>query len=118
MALRSLIQLQGLIEGIPGGSININPTDMQNNTPPSWTYQNVLGIGDNQIVVPVLAKGCVVIFDPTATTTKKIKGMGPDTGITVGKTGWFVLTFEAGGFIFIINLSANDVNKYTTVIFF
>ncbi len=118
MALRSLIQLRGLLETIPGGSKNIAPTDMQNNTPPSAEIQLVLANGDNTITVPALSKGCVVIFDSTSTTTKILKGAAGDTGISLQKTGWIVLTFVQAGGTFIINSSAADTGKYTTIIFF
>jgi hypothetical protein len=119
MALRSLIQLRGFLEGLPGGSLNICPTDLQNNTPPSFTIQDILANGDNTIVVPALADGCIIIFDPTSVVTKKIKGVGGDTGIVVSKDKWMVLTFDATPPTnFIINCSAADTGKYTTIIFF
>lgn len=119
MALRSLIQLRGLLEGLPAGSINIAPTDIQNNTPPSFTLQDTMASGDNTILVPAKAYGCIIIFDATSTTVKKIKGVAGDTGIVLAKTKWNVLTFDTTPpASFIINSSALDTGKLTTVIFF
>ncbi len=119
MALRSLIQLRGLLEGLPGGSINLAPTDIQNNTPPSFTLQDVLAIGDNTVLIPAGAYGCVIIFDPTSTTVKTLKGAAGDTGIILAKTRWNVITFDTvPPASFIINSSAADTGKKTTTIFF
>ncbi len=118
MALRSLIQLRGLFESLPGGSKNIAPADWQNNTPPEFELQEVLANGDNIVPVPPLSKGCVIIFDPTSTTSKTLKGVGGDTGIALQKVGWIVITFAQAGGTFIINSSAADTGKYTSIIFF
>lgn len=119
MALRSLIQLRGLLEGLPTGSVNISPTDIQNTTPPDYAVQSVLANGDNTVLVPATAYGCVIIFDPTSTTVKTLKGVGGDTGIVLAKTKWNVLTFDTVPPVsFIINSSAVDTGKKTVVLFF
>jgi hypothetical protein len=119
LALRSLVQLRGILEGLPGGSVNIAPSDIQNTTPPQNTLQDVLANGDNIVPIPALADGIIIIFDPTSTTVKKIKGAGGDTGVIVSKTSWIVLTFDTTPpASIIINSSAADTGKYTTMIFF
>ncbi len=122
MALRSLIQLRGLLESLPGGSKNIYPTDMQNNTPPSVELNFVLANGDNVIAVPALADGCVIIFDPTSTTVKTLKGNPPavgEVGIILAKNKWNVITFDATPIAnFVIASTGADTGKYTTIIFF
>lgn len=119
MALRSLIQLRGLLEGLPSGSMNISPTDVQNNTPPEFTAQSTLTIGDNLVIVPANAYGAIIIFDPTSTTVKTLKGAALDTGIILAKTGWNVIRFDTVPVVgFIINSSAADTGKKTTIIFF
>lgn len=118
MALRSLMQLRGLLEGLPGGSMNIAPTDIQNNTPPQEIIQGILLAGDNIFPVPALAVGMVIIFDPTSTTVKTLKGGVADTGIVLSNARWNVIGI-GGAFpvTFIINSSLLDT-KYTTIIFF
>lgn len=119
MALRSLIQLRGFLEGLPGGSINIAPTDLQNNTPPSFTLQDELGNGNNTILVPALADGCIIIFDSTSTVVKTIRGAAGDVGLPVSKNKWVVLTFDTTPPTdFIINCVGADTGKNTTIIFF
>lgn len=119
MALRSLLSLRGFIESVPGGVVGINPIDIQNNTPPQSSVQDVLALGDNQILVPLLAKGAIIIFDPTSTTVKKLKGAAGDTGVVLSKNSWTVLSFDAPSPVdFLINSSAADTGKYTTVLFF
>lgn len=118
MSLRSLIQLRGLIEGTVVGSRNIAPTDLQNSTPPEFEIQDVLDT-DNLIPVPANAKGAIIIFDPTSTTTKRLKGTAGDTGIILAKNKWNVITFEDTPPVsFYIACSAIDTGKTTTVIFF
>lgn len=119
MALRSLIQLRGLLEGLPSGSKNIYPADMQNNTPPNWELQSELANGDNTVLVPAIADGCIIIFDPTSTTVKSLKGVGGDTGVVLAKNKWNVITFDTTPVVsFIINSGAADTGKTTTIIFF
>ncbi len=119
MALRSLIQLRGLIESIPGGSKNIAPVDIQNNTPPSVEIQVELAIGENVFSGPANAKGAVVIFDPTSITEKFLKGLlATDDGLKIAPNLWIVLTFGTSSPIFRINSLAADTGKKTTVIYF
>jgi len=119
MALRSLLSLRGLIESLPGGDVNIHPPDMQNNTPPQFSLQDVLANGDNTILVPANADGCVIIFDPTSTVVKTLKGIAGDTGIILAKNKWNVITFDTVPITdFIINCGAADTGKTTTIIFF
>ena len=120
MALRSLMMLRGLIEGTPGGSKNIVPADMQNNTPPLVEIQLELANGDNLIAVPGNADGCVIIFDPTSVIVKYLKGPLLDTGIPLGRNKWNVITFDGTvPFVaFYINAVGADAGKTTTIIFF
>lgn len=119
MSLRSLIQLRGFLQDIPGGNKNINPSDLQNNTPPSVEIQFTLASGDNVISIPTLAIGCVIIPDPTSTTVKKLKGNAGDTGVILSKNFWNVITFDSPPVAsFLINSSAADTNKLTSFIFF
>lgn len=120
MSTRSVVQLRGFFEDIPSGSKSIGPADLQNNTPTVAETIVTLASGDNTITVPVSTTlGAIIIFDSTSTTAKKIKGVGGDTGITVTKTKWFVLTFDSPAPAnFIINSSAADTGLYTKIIFF
>jgi hypothetical protein len=119
LAIRSLVQLRGFIESLPGGSVNIAPIDIQNNTPPQAALPVILLAGDNTIPTPDLAKGAIIIFAPTSVTVKKLKGIAGDTGIIVSKNSWCVLTFDTPNITsFIINSGALDTGLYTNIIFF
>lgn len=119
MALRSLISLRGFIESLPGGTVNINPTDMQNATPPQFSLQDELATGDNTVIVPANADGVVIIFDSTSTTVKKLKGAAGDTGVILAKNKWNVITFDTTPITdFIINSAGADTGKTTTFVFF
>jgi hypothetical protein len=119
MATRSLIQLRGFIESLPGGSKNIAPIDISNTTPPEAETQVVLGNGDNTITIPALTRGCVIIFDSTSIVTKTLKGNAADTGVLLRKDSWHVLGFDSPApASFIITTSGADTAKYTRIIFF
>jgi len=120
MALRSLVQLRGFFDLIPGGSKNINPSDLQNNDPPSVETQLVLANGANTITVPAKAEGALIIFDSTSTVVKTLKGLTGDTGIVVRPNAWCVLTFDTTSPIasFVIDASTADTGKYTNIVFF
>lgn len=120
MATRSLISLRGFIEGLPGGMVGINPIDIQNNTPPQAAIQSTLADGNNLILVPAAnVRGVIIIFDPTSTTVKTLKGIGADTGIVLAKNSWNVLTFDTvPPATFFINSAGADTGKLTTIIFF
>ncbi len=120
MALRSLIQLRGFFELIPGGSKNINVSDLQNNDPPSVETQVVLADGANTITVPSKAEGVIISFDPASTKVKTLKGVDGDTGIALRLNGWNVLTFNVTSppANFVIDSTGADTDKTTTIIFF
>jgi len=119
MATRSLIQLRGFIESLPGGSKNIVPADIQNTTPPEAETQLILASGANTVVIPALARGAVIVFDSTSTVTKTLKGVTGDTGILIRKDSWHVLGFDSPAPAdFVITASAADTGKYTRIVWF
>lgn len=116
---KATIQLRGFFEDLISGSKSISPADLVHTTPPLAETQLVLASGDNTITVPSTAVGCIILFDPTSTAIKKLKGAGGDTGIIVSRQLWIVLTFDTTPIAnFIINSSVVDTGKTTTVVFF
>lgn len=121
MSATGTITISGSIEDLPGGSKTIGPITIDLTAASGVTTDLVLASGDNTITLPtaVVPTGCIIVFDSTSTTTKKLKGVAGDTGITVKKTGVCVMTFDASPPTnFIINASAADTGKVTSVIFF
>ena len=126
MATRSLVQLRGFFESLAGGSKSLALADLQNNFPPGYEQQVVLASGPNTIVVPTVATivnsilGVIVIFQPTSTVAKTIKGVTGDTGIRVNAAGWNVLSFDPANLPtqLVITAGAADTGKSTQIIFF
>lgn len=122
MATRSLVQLRGLFESLPGGSKNISPPDMQNNSPPGVETQLVLASGLNTVNLPAVSTvaGAIIVFDSTSTVAKTILGAAADTGLRADPSKWTVLTFDPAALPtnFIITAGAADTGKTTSIIFF
>jgi hypothetical protein len=118
MAVSSTVQLRGYISSLPSGSGSLSPTDFTNTDAPLQRTQVVLASGDNTITVPTKARGCIIIFGSASTTTKKLKGVAGDTGVTLSKTGFNFIQFEATPpASFIINSSATDTAILTEIVF-
>lgn len=121
MAKRSLVQLRGFFESLPGGSRDIYPPDISNLIPPTEVKQFVLTTGANTIVVPVVNScvGAIVIFDPTSTVAKTVQGVAGDTGLRLNPGTWNVLSLDPANLPtnIIITSAAND-GLITDVIFF
>lgn len=119
MPANSIAQFRGYIAGLPAGSKSFAPTDMQNTNAPTAEDQLVLASGDNIFSVPANAKGVLIVFDPTSTTVKTLKGTESDAGIIVSKNGWCVLSFDSPPLTaFVINSGAVDTGKFTSLIYF
>ena len=85
---------------------------------PKYSIERItLVSGDNSILIPTGVTYAIIVFDPTSTVTKILKGDAADTGVTLIKTAQAVLPVIAGDTI-IINASADDLNKYTEIFFF
>lgn len=119
MAAASEISLRGTISALPEGSRSIAPSNLNNSNAPIQVTQITLASGDNTITVPASAVGAVIIFDILSTTVKKLKGAAGDTGVVLSKNKWSVLSFDSAPLAdFIINSSATDTGKITTIHFF
>ncbi len=125
MAATSVVKISGYVtDDLQTGSRAINVPDYTNLVAPgAYSVTVELGSGDNTIAPPNIstssvARGVIIIFDPTSTTTKKLKGNAGDTGVILRKNGMNFLSFDdappAG---FIINSSAADTDKATQIIF-
>jgi hypothetical protein len=115
----SRIQARGLFSNLPTGSRNIVTDEVVNLDPPFGVLQTNLLIGDNTVSLPLKTKAVLINFDPTSVTTKKLKGVNGDTGITLGTIGWvfFPIVIGSSSF-FVINCSATEADKNTEVVFF
>lgn len=119
MAATGTVSISGSVTGLSTGSKTIGPLTITSSAAVGQQTDVTLASGDNTITVPSTSTAAIIVFDATSTTTKKIKGAGGDTGITVTKTGKFVLHFDTAAVpaSFIINSSVADTGKTTSVLF-
>ncbi|MGZ4518845.1 MAG: hypothetical protein ACXVGB_00305 [Mycobacteriaceae bacterium] len=118
MAATASISISGSITGLPDGDKTVGPVAISSAAAVGDSESIILANGDNTVTPPARATGCIIVFDPTSTTTKTLKGVGGDTGVPLKKTGANLLTFELAHGAFIINSSAADTGLYTTITFF
>lgn len=114
----STISARGSITGLASGSRSLVTAEAQNSSCPGQVESVILTTGDNTIDVPTSSKGCIITFASGSTSTKKLKGAGGDTGITLNQAGWNILSFPpTPPTIIIINSSTIDTGNRTTIEF-
>lgn len=112
------VSISGSVTGLPTGSKTVGPITISSAAAVGQQTDLVLASGDNTITVPSTATAAIVVFASASTTTKKIKGVAGDTGITLAKTGKFVLQFDTTPpASFIINSSVADTGNTTSILF-
>ena len=119
MAAASEITLRGTISALLAGSRSLAPASIVNTNSPAQVIQITLAAGANTITVPANAVGVIVLFDPTSTTVKTLKGLNADTGIVVSKNKMLVLTFDSPPTAsFVLDSTGADTGKTTEITFF
>lgn len=130
MAVSVNVTVYGLIAGLLSGQKIVGPytvltypnapnapTDLSSGT----TVTQVLANGDNTIAIPsAYCVAAIISFAPGSTTTKKLKGSGADTGITLNPNGVNLISFPGSNTTaasFIINSSAVDTGFATEILF-
>lgn len=114
--------LAGRIQGQPGGSLNLGPITF-GSANANYTIRSVsLNAGSNTINVPnePPTSGVIVILPKDNVQPVTIKGQAGDTGITIGKTGWVVLTWDPANppNNFVLQSAGSHLNKDTAILFF
>lgn len=99
------------------GGFSISPPVVSSSTPKFAVTRVNLQNGDNIITIPSGASYALVEFDPGSGTTKKLKGAGGDTGLTLNLPICPLLLPVSSG-TFIINSSALDGALITKITFF
>lgn len=130
MAVAVNVTIYGIITGLQSGQKIVGPYTVVTipnapNAPTDLTSSQTtvltLGNGDNTIAIPsTFCVAAIVSFAAGSTTTKKLKGAAPDTGITLNATGVNVISFPGSGTTgtsFIINSSAIDTGFATEILF-
>jgi hypothetical protein len=126
MAVAETVTIYGTVTGLQSGGKQVgpyavpspaNPTDLTSGQTTTLTLAN----GDNTITIPSTnCTAAIISFAPTSLTTKKLKNVAGDSGITVNPVGVCMLSFPGGGTTaasFIINSSAVDTGLATEILF-
>lgn len=122
MAAAAAITVQGTIGSLPGGSRTIGPLTITSAAANGSVTQMVLQAGANTITTPtnINTTGCIIILPSNNTSATTLKGISGDTGIAIGKTGFFVLTWDstAAPSSFVLDSVSTQTGKTTEIIYF
>src|SRR6266567_1178377 len=96
MAGSATVALNAVLSGLPLGQMAITPPPLTSANANGQVQGVILAAGVNTITVPATPapNGVIVVLNPANTSVVTVKGVGGDTGIAIGKVGWFVLPFD------------------------
>lgn len=126
MTVQASVTISGTVSGLSTGSKTIGPIIVPvPGSPTDATSGQIttlqLASGDNTILIPSTStQVAIIVFSSQSATTKKLKGVGGDTGIVLDSNGANLLTFVGGGSSpasFVINSSAADTGFTTEITF-
>ena len=122
MAAAASVSVTGTITGLPTGARAIGALTSTSAAANGVVTQVVLVSGANTITIPSspAPTGCIVKLPSDNTAVVTLKGVSGDTGIAIGKTTWFVLTWDptAVPASFVLNSAATQTGKITEITFF
>lgn len=122
MAATATVTLNGSITGLPTGAVSIGTLTASSANSNGGVQQVVLGSGNNTFIIPTAPapSGVIVQLPATNTSVVTFKGVTGDTGIAIGKTGWFVIPFDPTAVpnSFVLSSVSAQTGKYTYVTYF
>jgi len=122
MAAQASVTISGQITGTPVGSQTIGPLTATSAAACGQIQELVLQSGANTITVPSTpAPTGVVIQLPSANTAvTTLKGVTGDTGIALGKTGFFMLCFDPAAVpaSFVLTSASTQTGLFTYIQFY
>lgn len=115
------LSIQALVN-TPAGPTQLSPTSLAKTLTVFERKNQILGLGNNAIVVPknslsaVIVTYCLILFDPTnnPTSVYTLKGVNGDTGIVFHATDPFALIPVSGDFV----ISSSHADTFTTEFIF
>lgn len=120
MAASGSVSIKGTVTGLLTGTKTVGPITVSNSTASSETHAVIaLASGDNTVSVPSTASMALVVFAAASTSSKTVRTVVGDTGITVSKTGPVFLPFDTTSLPtnLYINSSAADTGLTTEILF-
>lgn len=122
MAAAASVSVSGTLTSTATGSRVIGPLTATSAAANGQVQQIALASGANTITIPAspAPTGVVIKLPSDNTQVTTLKGVTGDTGIAIGKTGWFVLCFDptAVPASFVLTSAAAQTAKFTEIIFF
>jgi len=122
MAAQASVTISGQITGTPVGSQTIGPLTATSAAACGQIQELVLQSGANTITVPSTPAptGVVIQLPSTNTAVTTLKGVTGDTGIALGKTGFFMLCFDptAVPASFVLTSASTQTGLFTYIQFF
>lgn len=121
MAATGTATLNGVITGLPNGSVVLGPLVLSSAAANGTVQIIALASGANTITIPTapVPKGVLVVLPSDNTVVTTIKGVTGDTGFVVSKTGWFFLPFDTvPPANFVLTSASAQTAKYTYIYFF
>ena len=122
MAASASVTLNGTITSTPVGNRVLGPLTATSSDA-NWQVQlTALASGANTITVPSAPAptGVIIKLPSNNTAVTTLKGISGDTGIAIGKTGWFAIVWDptAVPASFVLNSASAQTSKYTEIVFF
>jgi len=122
MAAQASVTISGQITGTPVGSQTIGPLTATSAAACGQIQELVLQSGANTITVPSTPAptGVVIQLPSTNTAVTTLKGVTGDTGVALGKTGFFMLCFDptAVPASFVLTSASTQTGLFTYIQFF
>lgn len=121
MAASATVSVYGTIQSMSTGTKAL-AASISSAAASGTVTEVVLQSGANTITVPTspAPTGCLIQLPSTNTAVTTLKGVGGDTGIAIGKTGFLVLTWDATALpsSFVLNSAATQTGLVTQISFF
>jgi len=122
MAATANITIQGSIIGTATGTRVVGPISLSSAAANGSVQQVVLLAAGNTITVPSspAPSGVIITLPSTNTSLTTLKGVTGDTGVSIGKVGTTVLSFDSANppASFFLVSAADQTAKYTEILFF
>lgn len=122
MAAQASVSISGQISNLPLGNQTIGPLTATSAAACGQVQELVLQSGANTITVPATPapNGVIIQLPATNTAVTTLKGVTGDTGIAIGKTGFFMLCFDplAVPASFVLTSASTQTGLFTYIQFF
>ena len=122
MAATANITVSGNFSGLATGSRTIGPNTVTSTTANGQVQQIVLQSGANTITCPTTPAptGCVIVLPSTNTALTTLKGVTGDTGVSIGKVGTVMLSWDSANApaSFVLNSASTQTGLVTEISFF